>query len=378
MGPMTFPRGKGFQIALLILLVGALALTLLASSPKKPTNVILFIGDGMGVGAITAAMLAGGQLHMQRMTFGGLSVTFPAGDEPVTDSAAGATAYATGHRTQNGMIAVAARRASSSSVDTLGTILEKAAAEGKSTGLVVTCRITHATPACFAAHVGSRGQETEIALQMAAHNVNVLFGGGRSYFLPRSQGGKRDDERNLIDEMKKRGYADLQTPEQFQQLAPSASQRVLGLFYPDDPPVAGERRPSLPELTKKALEILSRNSKGFFLMVEGSQIDWRAHENRSDSLLAEVKDFDAALGAVMDFAEEDGRTLVVVTADHETGGYAIIGGSQKNRTVKGKFMTHGHTAAMVPLLAYGPGAEQFGGILENAVVGQRLMEMIGK
>ncbi len=332
-----------------------------------PHNVILMIGDGMGVAHVTAARVAAGTLEMGRLPVGGLETTWSA-DHFVTDSAASGTAYATGQKTLNGAVSV------SPGGETLKTVLEHAEDRGMATGLVVTCSITHATPAVFVAHVAGREDDLEIARQIAESDVEVLFGGGRSFFLPRADGGARNDGANLLDVLRSKMPVAL-SAEEFRKLGDT--DRAAALLAPEHPGTARERDPDLRELTEKALEILSRDEDGFFLMVEGSQIDWAGHEKEHDWLVDEALDFDRAVGAVMDFAERDGNTLVVVTADHETGGYALLDGALERRTVtRPHFACDDHTASMVPLFAYGPGSDAFGGIGDNAAVGRRLIEIV--
>lgn len=332
-----------------------------------PTNVILMIGDGMGVSHVTAAKVVGGDLNMERLPVGGFVTTHAHGSF-ITDSAASGTAFATGEKTYNGAISV------SNSHARLKTVLEYAEERGMATGLVVTCSVTHATPAVFAAHVGDRSMNNAIASQMAESGVDVLFGGGRSYFLPKELSGAREDGLDLLEVLGGRMPIAL-SPSEFRALGDVDA--AAALLAAEHPPPVGMRDPPLDELTAKALEILSRDEDGFFLMVEGSQIDWAGHENDSDWLVAETLDFDHAVGVVMDFAEKSGRTLVVVTADHETGGYAVLDGSIIRRTVsRTSFGTDDHSGTMVPLLAYGPGSESFGGILDNTDVGRALIGFV--
>lgn len=339
-----------------------------SATPPQPRNVVLMIGDGMGLSHITAAMATRDTLHMERLTVGGLVATHPHGSF-VTDSAAGATAYATGRRTANGSVSVDPEG------ERLKTVLEHAEERGMATGLVATCSVTHATPAAFAAHVGNRERYLDIAEQLASSGVDVLFGGGQSHFLPSGKGcGVRADGADLVDSLRRRMPVAL-TAEEFRSL--ENTDAACALLAPDYAPAAGERDPDLAELTTKALEILSRDPDGFFLMVEGSQIDWAAHQSEHDWLVAELADFDDAVGVVMDFAERDGGTLVVVTSDHETGGYAVLDGSLDRREISAPlFSTDGHTGSMVPLLAYGPGSDVFGGMLDNAEVGQLLLAAV--
>jgi len=334
----------------------------------SPTNVILLIGDGMGVSQITAARIELGELQMERLTTGGFATNF-ASNRLVTDSAASGTALATGHKSYNGAISVSPDK------KPLKTVLEHAEDRGMSTGLVATCSITHATPAAFASHVESRTMYEEIARQMAGSGVDVLFGGGLSYFLPKGEpGGVREDGLNPLDELRERMPVAL-TTEEFRNLP--ATDAAAALLYPEHPPTFASRELPLAEVTRKALDILSRDEDGFFMMIEGSQIDWAGHENDHEWLVGEMADFDEAVGAAIDFAESNGRTLVVVTADHETGAYAVLDGSLEKHTVdRPAFGTDNHSASMVPVLAYGPGSEAFGGITDNTDIGRALIASV--
>lgn len=321
-----------------------------------PKNMILFIGDGMGTAQLTAAKIAKGTLAMERCPVAGLVTTWSA-NQLVTDSAASGTAIATGVKTRNGLI----------SIDPYGkrlkTVLELAGEKGKSTGLVSTCAVTHTTPAAFAAHVVNRRQSIEIARQLAASEVDVLFGGGRDHFDQSAL--NRLAEKMTIAKTAQEFYA-LGTPE-----------KAAALLYPGHPPFAAARTVSLKEMTAKALAILEQDDDGFFLMVEGSQIDWAGHQNDAANLISEVLDFDAAVEAGLDFAEQNPDTLVIITADHETGGFALIDGSVEKRTVtKTEFSSENHSASIVPLFAIGPGSEQFSGLLDNTDIGKTMMRFI--
>lgn len=339
-------------------------------TPETPANIVFLIGDGMGVGQVTAAMIEYGSLHMERLPVGGLLTTF-ASNRLVTDSAASGTAFATGHKTYNGAISVSPDR------ESLKTVLECAEERGLATGLVATCSITHATPAVFAAHVDNRQKDGEIAKQMTASGVDVLFGGGWSFFLPDTEpGGARTDGLNLLDELRERMPVALSVAE-FRNLPDTDA--AAALFAPGHPPSVASREPSLAELTGKAIEILSRDDDGFFVMIEGSQIDWAGHENDHGWLMDEMADFDEAVGVVMDFAETNGRTLVIVTADHETGAYSVLDGSlEQHRVTRPDFGSGDHSAAMVPVLAYGPGSAAFGGMQDNTDLGRTLIEYVSR
>lgn len=329
-----------------------------------PTRVILFIGDGVGTSYWTAARFAAGTLQAERFPVAGL-VDTRSSSHRVTDSAAGATVYATGMRTYNGAIGVGPDSLP------LRTILEVARDRGMSTGLVATSTITHATPASFAAHVVSRRMEPEIARQMAAQEIDVLLGGGRMFF-----DGTAEDASDLLPALRER-YAYVETAETFRALRMDTVTALLGLFDPAGMPPAPERSLTLAEMTGAALELLDRNPEGFFLMVEGSQPDWRGHANQPlETVIAEMLDFDKAIGLALDYQERNPETLIVVTADHETGGLSLNAGPDGE--LEARYTTGSHTAAMVPLFASGPGAERFAGIIDNFRVGELIMEFVGE
>ena len=420
-------------LALLLIAPAAVA----QDAPEAPRNVVLFIGDGLGPSAVTMARdFSGRPLALDGILTGSASTA--ATSARVTDSAAGATALASGIKTYNGAIGV----------DTLerpvGTLLEAAEARGMATGLVATSRITHATPAAFAAHVPRRAMEAEIAAQMLDAGVEVVLGGGRMWFLPEAAGGARPDGRDLLAELQARGVVVATDPADFDAIAATP---VLALFAPNhlDYEVDRTDQPSLAEMTMKALDLLDDAEHGFFLMVEGSRIDHAAHSNDPAGTVHDVLAFDAAVRAALDFAEADGRTLVVATADHETGGLSLgrdgvydwdpaslarvsasaermseliadgtdpeavlrehaavdsltadervelglqdeldvrrianrtLGHLVSRRALVG-WTTGGHTAVDVGLWAAGPGAERFAGALANDAVGRAIADLLG-
>lgn len=358
---------KSWKLVVLLLILSIVAA---AQTEKVPRNIILMIGDGMGVSHVTAARTYKGQLELEKFKHVGLLLTHAYGKDYITDSGAAATALSTGVKTFYGAIAVGP---DSSIVE---TVLERAKKKGKKTGLVVVCSITHATPASFVAHVPSRRMELQIAEQIAAGETDLLLGGGWGWFLPVDLGGRRKDGKNLIQSMIQRGYVYVSSDSAYRALNLQSVNRLLGLFSENHVGNAQTRKPSLREMTKTALEFLSRGENGFFLMVEGSQIDWAGHDNNSDQIIIETADFDDAIGEVIRFAQKDNETLVIVTADHETGGYALHGGSLAERKVKGAFTTTHHTGSMVPLFAMGPGAERLTGIMDNTNVGKILMDLL--
>ncbi len=329
------------------------------TTPKYPKNVVLLIGDGMGVTQITAGLYSNGnKLNLERFNVVGLHKSY-ASSHLVTDSAAGATAFASGVKTYNGAIGV--------DKDTVSvpTILEMAEAKGMATGMVATSTIVHATPASFIAHQKQRKMYEEIAADFLDTEIDFFVGGGKKYFERRE-----GDERNIYQELIDKGYV---ISDYFKEdltaikLAPGSAN--FGYFTSDNDPLpAAQGRDYLQEASEMGYKYLSSKSpNGFFLMIEGSQIDWGGHANNSDYIITEMIEFDKVIGSILDFAEKDGETLVIVTADHETGGYAINKGSTMDSLVTA-FTTDYHTADLIPVFAYGPGAEAFGGIYENTAI----------
>lgn len=337
-----------------------------SQSENYPKNIILFIGDGMGVAHITAGKIARGNLNLDRFAITGL-VTTHSENELITDSAAAATALATGHKTTNRAVSVSADKRP------LKTLFEFAEEQGKSTGVVVTSSVTHATPAAFFAHAEDRRQQTDIAEQILNSDLDVLIGGGWTYFIPESnEGSRRQDNKNLLTLLETRMPVVLS----YDKL-PGQGKKLAALLAPDGLPKSADRDYSLAELTDLSIRILSKNRKGFVLLVEGSQIDWAAHDQDHEEIITEMIDFDGAVGTGLDFAQKHGRTLIIVTADHETGGFAVHTGSMKTKQVTSTgFTTTGHTASMVPSFAFGPGSNQFSGIQDNARIGQTLIELL--
>jgi alkaline phosphatase len=336
----------------------------------KVRNIILCIGDGMGLAQIFAARVKTlgkfGRLAMERMPVTGFVNTCSA-DALVTDSGAAGTALAAGVKTNNGMIGMDPEQRATP------TILEACKKRGMATGLAATSTITHATPASFASHVLGRSDESAIAVQLLQNRVNVLLGGGRQYFIPGSApGSKRSDNRDLIKEARKAGYM---LARDNKELANSGGEYLLGLFQLGY--LTGDSaEPTLAEMTRRAIDLLSRKEKGFFLMVEGSQIDWACHGNDLEETIDEVVGFDEAVKTALDFAARDSHTIVIVTADHETGGLGIVEDSLDANGLQADWLTTGHTAVMTPLFAFGPGAEAFTGVLENTEVPGLLSDLL--
>jgi len=324
-----------------------------------PRNIVLMIGDGMGPTQVSAAIIANGnRLNIERCTYAGYSKTSSA-DNLITDSAAGGTALATGKKTNNSVLGLDAQG------ERAVSILEIAEQNGKMTGLLVTSSITHATPASFYAHQPSRKLDENIAMDLLSSDVDLFMGGGKRFFAERS------DSLNLIDSLKARNY---HIARDVTDIPESASK--VGLFIAKGQPksVLEGRGDFLPQATEAALNFLKNSETGFFLMIEGSQIDWGGHSNNFEQVLAEMKDFDDAIGKVLDFAEKDGSTLVVITADHETGGLTIPAGKRDGSEMQANFSSTNHTPTMVPVFAYGPGAELFTGIMENTEIFNKMLK----
>lgn len=335
---------------------------------KRPKNVILMIGDGMGVTQISAGMyMNNNKLHLERFPIVGLHKSYSA-DNLVTDSAAGATAFSAGVKTYNGAIGVDA--------DTMPvpTILEMAEARGMPTGLVASCSITHATPASFIAHNKYRKNNEEIAEDFLKTEVDLFIGGGAKYFTRREK-----DERRLDKELERKGYVVQNfVKTDIQDIAPQVNMNYAYFTADGEPLPVAQGRDYLVPSVKMAPQFLKdrdQQRKGFFLMIEGSQIDWGGHANDSDYIITEMLEFNRAIGEVLDFAAKDGNTLVIVTADHETGGYAIQYGSEMG-AIDGAFTSDYHTADLIPVFAYGPGAEAFSGIYENTAIFTKMKELL--
>lgn len=313
-----------------------------------PPAVVLLVGDGMGMGALQAARLRAGPLFLDGLPVHG-SVSTSSSSHRITDSGAAATALAAGVLTYNGAIGVGPDGAP------LPSILESAERRGMATGLVATSSLTHATPAAFAAHVVSRSQEAEIARQMTASGVDVLLGGGRRYFSAHH----RTDGLDLVAPFRARGCAVVATVAEAVEAAGTAD-CVLGLVADGHMPAAPARGGALAGMASAALATLDRDRDGFFLMVEGSQIDWAGHANDGEWSIAEMLDFDDAVRSVVAALGGRPNTLVVVTADHETGGLAARAGAVPGG-VAFTWSTSGHTDAHVPLRALGDGASGLSG-----------------
>ncbi|QWF83029.1 alkaline phosphatase [Amycolatopsis sp. CA-230715] len=374
------------------------------SSARTARNIVYIQGDGMGLAQRDLIRLATvgkrGDLVMNRMPVTGLVHTDPDDpDEVVTDSAAAATALATGHKTRNGAVGVDVHGRP------LRTVLERAKQAGKSTGLVTTAQVTGASPAAFASHVPSRDLQSDIAEQyLTASRPDVLLGGGEDWWYPKDEPGAwpdRDGEQsrgthgNQVERAKRAGYSYVRNAD---ELRDTRSSRILGLFANEDmvdygPDGKGAYRPSVPltQMAKKALDTLSANPRGFFLFLEEEGIDGMAHENNAHAVIDAGRALDAAVAEVLRFVRSHPDTLVIVGGDHETGGMTIentdgpnegdedgpfpVPGSRLKLTVD--WTTGEHTGADTPVTATGPGAERLGGTIDNTDVHQAMLAASG-
>ncbi len=325
-------RSRFRSIALLLVLGILLApATGLAAQAK---NIILMIGDGMGPSQFGAAWLysnrvLGRELRMVEVMKSGRTayVVNDTADTIVTESAAAATQIACGVKVPARAVGMCA-----DGKTPCKTVLELAKDKGLATGLVTTSGITDATPAAFAAHVEHRSDEASVASQELQAGVDVLLGGRKQFFLPESAGGMRKDGRDLREEARRAGYAVVGTASELQQ---AKAGKLLGLFNMGDMAFELDRaktaEPSLAEMTAKTLEVLAKNAKGFFVMIEGGRIDSAAHWNDAAATIRDTLAFDEAVGVALDFQRKNPDTLLIVTADHETGGMALIGHSKDSK-----------------------------------------------
>lgn len=329
----------------------------------KAMNVIYMIGDGMALPQVYAAMLA----SHEKMTFSqfpyiGVVDTHSASND-ITDSAAAGTALASDHKTNNAMLGV-----NPDSIP-VKTVLEVMAEQGKETGIVVSSYVTHATPAAFYAKVPHRKQYEEIAVQMAENPyLNLIIGGGMKYF------NQRKDSLDLVARMENElGWKVYDTLDNID----ITCKKYAVMANDNHMPPAAERGDFLPRAVKTALKTLDSAENGFFLMVEGSQIDFACHAHDSTWMMDEMLDFDYAIKVALDYAKEKGNTLVVVTADHETGGLTLPDPQGKYTNVVFNYSTGSHTCLPVLVYAYGPGAEQFTGWMQNTELKGKILNACG-
>ncbi|HAY83461.1 MAG TPA: alkaline phosphatase [Chloroflexi bacterium] len=344
------------------------------AEPAGPPGIILFIGDGMGAIHRQAATWLvsgkGGLLVMDNMPVHGLAQTASASNQ-VTDSAASATTMATGQLTYNGFVGV------DPSNNPLSTILELAQVKGWSVGLVTTVQLAHATPAAFASHFPDRSNMPEIARQIMAHDIQVLMGGGEDHFFSTAEDGcfpgkgLQKAGNDLVAQAVEAGYTYVCTAEALQAIDPTQEDYLLGLFGGGEmkPPF----NPPLSQMTQTAIQILSQDPDGFFLMVEAGQIDWAAHSNEARQTMQNTVSLDSAVAMAQIYALGNPNTLIIVTADHETGGMRLNQDGAGSYRQDGPFSmpsgesfwvdwsTTSHTADLIPVTAQGPYAEMLAG-----------------
>lgn len=326
----------------------------------KVKNVILMIGDGMGLEQISAAWVCnGGHLNLDNFSKTGIQRTYCA-NKLITDSAAAGSALATGTKTNYGMVSVTPEK------EKVQSLAEYAMSLGKRAGAAVTCRVNDATPAVFFSHSPARRNYEDIAAQMAESGIYFLSGGGIKHWKNRMDG------RDITAEIQKKGYSFASTKEELMAVKEGP---VVALMANSDLPHALDRGDILPSSVSKALEILD-NENGFFLMVEGSMIDDGGHDNKAGQTMEEIFDFDRTIGLVLEWAAQDGETLVVVTGDHATGGMTLLGGSIEEKSIKVNFSTKGHNGIFLPVYAWGPHSEDFVGVYENAGLSQKIRNLI--
>ena len=336
--------------------------TLFAAEAQEVKNIIFLIGDGMG---LTSASMMQLENNYEPTIFDSadniaLQKTYSL-DNRVTDSAASGTALATGFKTNNTMLGQLPDGTNPKS------LMELAADKGKATGLVVTTYLQHATPGAFYAHVPSRHEYATISEQLLASDIDIAIGGGMAFFKERYNNHKKATK--AITES---GFTLVESLD-----ADMSGERILALLADKE---IENRTGYLAKATNAAINHLSECEDGFVLMVEGSLIDGMGHGNDAKGQQGEMRDFMEAIEVAVAYAREHTDTLVVVTADHETGGLAIISGNAdfnlSEQGVEYKWATGGHSGVMVPIYLYGTGAELINGVMENADLGKRLKELI--
>ena len=328
---------------------------------KKPKNIILLIGDGMGLTQIYSGYTANkGQLSLFNIPTQGFSIT-RSFDSYITDSAAGATAMATGHKTNNRFISV------DENEKPLELITQQLARKNFKTAIISAGNITDATPAAFYAHQPERSYNEAIAYDFLANPSDILIGGGRNEFMARKDG--KDLSKLLIA----KGYT---FSDKFSSLDTIKNSKIVLV---DDSAVVSMKNGRGDFLVKslaKATSVFSKTKNPFFIMAEGAQIDYGGHTNNVEYVVREMLDFDKLVGQAMEFVDKNPETLLIVTADHETGGLSLIDGSITKGYVQGSFSTNDHTAVPVPVFAYGPGSQNFSGVYQNVEIYTKIVEAL--
>ena len=344
---------------------------------EKAKNIILLIADGMSLSQITAYRMMKGSLNerisMDNFPYSGIVLTHSY-NAAVTDSASSATAYSTGFKTNNGVLGL------DKDLNVLENLTETIDKFGFVSSLISTSEVTHATPAAFASHVDLRWKTDIISSQMIDSKVATILGGGRYFFIPEEEGGKREDGINLLNEINQ-SHILLTQKNDLSNISGSLNKQVLGLFADEhlrdeDKKDNHKLEPSLAEMLEYSVTrsnlLIDQGCAGFFVMAEGSQVDWAGHSNDFDYLIREMEDFNEAVDLALEIAKERKDTLVIVTSDHEVGGLLIEPSNPIDNSldeVKFSFNTAvgggTHTGVPVPVYAYGPGSENFTGTLDN-------------
>ena len=328
---------------------------------KKVKNVILMIGDGMSLMHVYSAWTANrGKLYLDNCQYVGLSKTYCA-DKLITDSGAGGTAIAIGQKTNYHYVGVDVNGNPQPSLITL------AKQNGLSAGVAVTCRLWDATPADFCCHNVDRDNEYAIIADYVNCGADYVVGGGAEKFV------NRPDGRDIFKELEAKGYQIARSWEECQALKDG---KIFAVTEPKDTPLPAERGSRLADSALKGMNLMDKNEKGFFMMIEGSQLDDYGHFSDLDLLMQETHDFDRTVGKVFEWAAKDGETLVIVTADHETGGLTLVDGNLQKGEIQCRFSTTSHSGVMVPVYAFGPGSENFSGMYENTDIFHKIVKLL--
>ena len=332
----------------------------------KVKNVILMIGDGMSLMHIYSAWTANhGHLYITDSNpVTGFSKTYCA-NRLITDSAAGGSALATGHKVNYHSVAVG------TDGNNVYSVLDAAHDKGLATGVTATCRLWDATPADFCCHEADRDSEFEIIADYAECKADVVIGGGLTKFV------NRPDGRNILKEIQKKGWKTATSWEETKQVAAKHPKKLFAVTDSVDTPLPKDRGDRLAQSSLLTLDILKNNPKGFFMMIEGSQLDDYGHFNDLPTLMEETHDFDRTVGDILRWAAKDGETLVIVTADHETGAPTLHDGDIATGRIECKFATDSHSGVMVPIYAFGPGSQNFCGVMENTDIPRKISALLG-
>ena len=352
----------------------------------KAKNIILFIGDGMSISQITALRLSQGgpnsRVAVDEFPYSGKVLTHSA-NAIVTDSASSGTAFSTGIKTNNRALGV---DVNGNPVENITEILDRS---GFVSSVISTSEVTHATPAAFVAHASSRYLSDEISIQMSNSKIKNILGGGRKFFMAEEDGGIREDGINLIEKVKSNSKL-ITHKDELEDIALYGGEQVFGLFSDEhlrdtNTPENHMTEPSIKEMLEfsinRSKNFIQSGCNGFFVMAEASQIDWAGHGNDYEYLMREMLDLEEGIKWALEFAKKNVDTLVIVTADHETGGLLIEPSDPRkyeNPDVKFSFNTGigrgSHTGVPVPIFAMGPGSENFTGTLDNTDVHRALLE----